>query len=155
MLSRGEAERLLAIARQDELALGRRDYAFLLARLRLGVPLGHLQKLRWGHVEAIRGIDWVRWHGQGEKQRLPGEVWQAICAALEAGDRLEGMGEDEYIFAPLREPGILDAGSRREDWLGERHLSSSTLLANLKLYGRLAGIEATKGSRRPKGSRVS
>jgi len=44
MLSRGETETLLDLYRRDEMLVGMRDYAFMLARLRTGV----LRKLRWG-----------------------------------------------------------------------------------------------------------
>ncbi len=47
LLSRSELEALLGFMGRDSSALGRRDYAFMLARLRLGVPLQRLQRLRW------------------------------------------------------------------------------------------------------------
>ena len=38
--------RLLGITRRDDSALGKRDHAFILARVRLGVPLKAIQRLR-------------------------------------------------------------------------------------------------------------
>ena len=51
LLSRGEVAALLNILEQDDSALGKRDYAFILARLRTGVALKTLQQLRWGQIE--------------------------------------------------------------------------------------------------------
>ncbi len=51
LLSRGEVEALLKILKQDDSALGKRDYAFILARLRMGVTLKTLQQLQWGQIE--------------------------------------------------------------------------------------------------------
>jgi len=47
LLSKGEVEALLRITQQDESALGKRDYAFILTRLRMGAPLKALQEMRW------------------------------------------------------------------------------------------------------------
>jgi len=136
LLSREEVGRLLRALRRDKSALGRRDYAFVLARLRMGVALERLRSLRWREVR------------EGE---LPGEVKGAIWEALEAGGRLETMGDEDYVFAPLREPGV--AGVRKEhgireyraeDWATGKAVSIDALREGLKLYGRLAGIEEGK-----------
>ena len=50
LLSAGEVERLLGILQRDDSALGKRDYAMSLARLRLGVALGAIRKLQWGQL---------------------------------------------------------------------------------------------------------
>jgi hypothetical protein len=124
--------------------VGKRDYAFLLGRLRLGVSLAALRELRWGQIELEGEGVWVRWEPEAERQALPGEAWEAIRAALEAGGRLGKMEAEEFVFAPLGTPGKAEAGSRREDWATERCISSSQALASLKLYGRMAGIEESK-----------
>lgn len=142
--SREEVEALLGTLRKDESALGRREYAFFLARLRLGVPLKALQTLRWGQIEAEGDEVWVRWRAEAGRLRLPDEVWQAVRAYLEASGRLEGMAGEMYVFTPLKEPGREGVGSRREDWQEERPLASCTLLMNLKIYGRAAGIGEEK-----------
>jgi len=144
LLSQGELRRLLRTMRADTSALGRRDYAFTLARVRLGVPLRSLQELKWGQIEQEAEWAWVRWRARAERVRLPGEVWEAIQAALEAGGRLRGMREGDYVFAPLRDPLKMEVGSRAEDWAAGRPLSTSELLLNLKLYGRLAGVPEEK-----------
>jgi site-specific recombinase XerD len=51
LLSKGEVGALLGILEQDDSALGKRDYAFILARLRMGVALKTLQQLQWGQIE--------------------------------------------------------------------------------------------------------
>jgi len=44
-------EALLKILKQDDSPLGKWDYAFILARLRMGVELKTLQQLQWGQIE--------------------------------------------------------------------------------------------------------
>ena len=45
LLSRDELSTLLGILKQDDSPLGNRDYAFTLAKVRMGVPLKALQQL--------------------------------------------------------------------------------------------------------------
>jgi len=85
-----------------------------------------------------------RQSGRMERQLIPAEVWEAIRNALKASGRLAGMRADDYIFSSLAEPGKAETGSRAEDWKAERRLTSKQILYNLKLYGRLAGIEEEK-----------
>ena len=155
LLSRGEVQALLGILKRDTSPLGRREYAFFLARLRLGVPLGYLQRLRWGQIGRVVGESnspvvgdqeqaWVSWRPGAERMLLPGEVWQAILDYLEASGRLAGMREDAYIFAPLADPNKADMGRAAQDWLEDRCLVVNTFLFNLKRYGRLAGIPDEK-----------
>jgi hypothetical protein len=144
LLSREEVKALLGVLKRDETALGKRDYAFTLARLNLGVPLKALQRLEWGQIEEEGGETWVRWHPGAERGRLPGEVWKTIRAYLEASGRWEGMRAGKYIFTPLAEPGKEESGNQAEDWREEKYLSSDQILANLKVYGGLAGIPEDK-----------
>jgi integrase len=71
VLSREELQALLGLMRRATSPIGRRDYAFLLARLRLGVPLGYIQRLKWGQVAPDDSGVWVRWTSEGERRRLP------------------------------------------------------------------------------------
>ena len=145
LLSQKEASRLLRTMERDPAALGKRDYAFTLARLRLGAPLERLRQLKWGQIEHDTEGAWVRWRvGGGERERLPGEVWEAIRTALDASGRLAGMREGDYLFVPLVDPLKADTGSRAEDWQAGKCLSTRQILSSLKLYGRLAGIEEDK-----------
>ncbi len=150
LLSLGEVERLLGMLRRDSSALGRRDYAFFLARLRMGAPLRNLQQLRWGQIEQDFDGAWVRWRAEGERVQLPGEVWEAMrdwgaaCGRLPSTGRKDGMGEGDYIFTPLVDPLRAQSGDQPGEWAKGRSLSSSQILANLKLYGRRAGIEEEK-----------
>jgi len=50
LLSQGELTKLLRTMRGDPSALGRRDYAFTLGRVRLGAA-EKLQQLKWGQIE--------------------------------------------------------------------------------------------------------
>jgi site-specific recombinase XerC len=144
LLSQEEIEALLGILRRDDTPLGKRDYAFFLARLSLGSPLRNLQQLRWGQIDQDKDEAWARWRAETGRVRLPGETWEAIRAWLASGGRLEGMNEGDYIFAPLADP--LDQGpiNRAEAWVKGRYLSRSQILRNLKLYGRRAGIPEEK-----------
>jgi len=158
LLSRGEVEALLKILEQDDSALGKRDYAFILARLRTGVALKTLQQLQWGQIERQLKRDeegapqwelrdklcWVRWRPQARRAPLPGEVWDAIRGYLEASGRLAGMQDQNYIFAPLAEPGKVGEKNTAGDWVGERYLSSYQILRSLKLYGRVVKIPEEK-----------
>jgi hypothetical protein len=103
-----------------------------------------LQGLEWGQIEEEGGETWVRWRPEAERVRLPGEVWEAIRAYLEASGRWEGMRAGKYIFTPLAEPGKAESGSQEEDWREEQYLSSDQILANLKVYGGLVGIPEDK-----------
>lgn len=142
--SQEEIEALLELLGRDGSELGKREYAFFLARLNLGVPLKNLLQLKWEQIEADEAGAWVRWREQGERVRLPLPVWQAMRAYLQASGRLEGMRKGKYIFAPLAEPGKEVTGGRAEDWLEEKQLSNSAILGSLKLYGKQAGIADEK-----------
>ena len=91
-LSAAEVRELLAAIQRDESTLGKRDYAFFLARLLVGVHLKSLLELRRGQIrvenEKVR-ILWGR--GKARRERLPEAVWEAIQDYLEACGRLEGM----------------------------------------------------------------
>jgi len=140
LLSREDVRSLLSAIQQDPSALGRRDYAFTLARLRLGVSLHSLLQLKWGQIELDSHGVWVRWRTTSRRRRLSADVWQAIQAALQTAGRLSSIRPADYIFAPLSDPLKFPAGSRAEDWLPGRCLNRCTLLGNLKRYGRLVGI---------------
>ncbi len=162
LLSRGEVEALLGILERDESALGKRDYAFILARLRMGVALKTLQQLQWGQIERDEDAVWVRWRPQAVRAQLPGEVWDAIRGYLAASGRLAGMQDQDYIFAPLAEPGKAGEKDTAGDWVGDRYpeggtpgrcpeegtpgrcLSSDQILRSLKLYGRAVKIPEEK-----------
>jgi site-specific recombinase XerC len=144
LLSREEVGALLRTMQRDSSELGKRDYAFTLARMRLGAPLSALQQLKWGQIEHDAAGVWVRWRAGRERCRLPEEAWEAMRAWLKASGRLAGMRREDYIFVPLVDPLKAEVGGRAEDWAAGRCLSNSDLLLNLKLYGRLAGIEEGK-----------
>ena len=155
LLNRGEVQALLDILQRDCTPLGRREYAFFLARLRLGVPLSDLRRLQWGQISRVveessspvvgeEGKAWVQWRPGEAPTPLPAEVWQAILDYLQASGRLAGMQAEFYIFAPLAEPGKEERGSAAQDWLEERPLVRRTILENLKIYGRPAGIPEEK-----------
>jgi hypothetical protein len=63
---------------------------------------------------------------------------------LRASGRLDGMREEDYVFAPLAEPMREEDHSVPEAWVKGRYLSSSQILGCLKLYGRRVGIPEEK-----------
>ena len=144
MWSREEVDALLGLVQRDPSPLGKRDYAFFLARLSLGVPLISLQRLTWGQIEQDGEGAWVRWRMDGERVRLPAVVWQAVTDYLNLSGRLDGMAVERYIFAPQVQPVVAGSGEKAEDWLEGQQLSNSAILSSLKVYGRLLGIAESK-----------
>ena len=144
MWTRGEVELFLDLLSRDESQLGKRDYAFFLARLSLGVPLKSLQRLAWGQIEQDAAGAWVSWRMDGRRVRLPDQLWQALTDYLYLSGRLEGMSTGKYIFAPQVQPVVEGSGGMAEDWLEDQQISSSALISSLKLYGRQLGIDETK-----------
>jgi len=148
LLSRQEVDRLLQTLANDPSPLGRRDHAFMLARLHLGVSLGALRELKWGNIQQDAAGAWLCWPGVQARQVLPPPVWQAIREALQAGGRLDGIQPGDFVFAPLVSPATAGTVPGRKwqagDWAAGRCLSRSQLTRGLKLYGRLAGIEPSK-----------
>ena len=144
ILSRLEARALLRLVKRDESLLGKRDYAFFLARLQFGVKLKTLQQLRWGQIEQDQAGAWVRWGPLTERSPLPAAVWDAIRAYLEASKRMAGIRPEAYIFAPLSDPFNREPSGEAADWQSGRYLTRPQIRNNLKLYGRLAGIPEAK-----------
>jgi hypothetical protein len=145
LLSQAELEKLLGYMQRDDSPPGRRDYAFCLARLRLGVPLYSLQKLRWGQIDGTSPEGaWVRWRPEAEPARLPEEVWAAMREWLAASGRLAGMREGDYLFTPLVDPLQREPSDRAEAWDAGRYLSVDGLADHMRLYGLRLGIDKQK-----------
>jgi integrase len=149
ILSEEESTALLRLLKHDPWLLSKRDYAFFLCRLWMGVSYKALQQLKWGQIQVRENGAWIDWEPGKRPTSLPKEAWQAILAYLEAAGRIgkqrpEGMPPEAYIFAPLADPLGTDAGGRASDWDEERYQSSNQLLTILKRYGTLAGIPNEK-----------
>lgn len=168
VLSREEACALLAALKLDDYAVTKRDYAFFLARLRMGVTVKDLLEMRWGEVgdgerrfaygrgggsetaplrggmEAKEGSETAPLQGGSGTEAIPEDVRRAIVDYLWAAGRLEGIGPEAYIFAPLADPLNRDACGEAEDWDGSRHVNSQRMRETLKTFGRLAGIPDEK-----------
>jgi site-specific recombinase XerD len=140
VLSRQQACALLAVLKMDQAIITKRDYAFFLARLRLGVPLKKLQCLQWGQIETDEAGAWVTWEGDVKRTLLPEDVHQAIMHYLEAAGRLSDMRSQAYIFAPLADPLKQEATGKAEEWNKRRYLGTAQIRATLKEYGLLVGI---------------
>lgn len=128
----------------DESILTRRDYAYFLARLRLGVPHKNLRQLQWGQIQIDDSGAWVTWTDEHERSSIPEDVFQAILEYLKASGRLEGLRPQAYIFAPLLDPLKQAAGDHPGDWDDSRCLGNAQIWETLKRYGRLAGIPDPK-----------
>ena len=145
LLGREEVDALLDVMRRDQTPLGRRDYAFVLARLSLGVPLARLQELRWGQIELVadsspsqypaqqdpakqdlakHDIVVVRWQPYGQPSPLPTAVWDALRLYLQASGRLDSIQPAHYIFVPLRRHGKAEPWDRAAGWAEDRFLST-------------------------------
>ena len=149
LLTRIEVENLLGVLRLDDHPLGRRNHAFFLARLRLGVRTIRLQRLEWRQIEAGPEGGRVRWRveePQGRLAAFPQEVWEAILAYLRESGRLEGMARKSpnYVFAPLRPPLFTGKGGEAQDWEEERAMTRVEWLYNLRRYGLTVGIPGEK-----------
>ncbi len=127
-LSEKEEARLLEAVRRDPSALGKRDHALILALLRTGRKAGEVRRLTWGEFKG--------------DPSMPEEVREAARACLEAAGRLEGIRDEEYVFAPSKAPLIREAGKRAEDWDGSRPLSDNGLRKLVQLHARRAGLKA-------------
>ena len=160
LLSRAELRLLLDFMRRDATPLGKRDYAFILARLNFGVPQKFLQRLQWGQLERDASVAdeegaWVRWEpgagacsgvracsplpsgeGPGVRVTVPPEVWQAIRGWLAASGRLDRMQPESYVFVPLASSGRDQTGGSAEAWVERHCISKDELRHSLKLYGR-------------------
>ena len=144
MWSLQELDALLDLLHRDSSPLGKRDYAFFLARINLGVPLKSLQRLTWGQVGQDGDGACVKWRIEGQCVRLPNPVWHAITDYLTLSGRLEGMSAEKVVFAPQVQPVTASSGVRAQDWLEYQPISSSALLSSLKLYGRQLGLPTSK-----------
>jgi len=145
LLSAAEARRLLAALRRDDSPLGKRDYAFTLARLMSGVRLKALLELRWGQIQVEKDQVRVLWAGRKtRREQLPGVVWEAIRDYLAASGRLEGMQADDFIFAKLANPIAWEGGWKAEEWKAGEAISIKTVRRSLHKVGRLAGIAEEK-----------
>ncbi len=140
LLSRDELDRLLAFMQRDGSPIGRRDYVFVLARLRLGVSLARLRKLRWEQIELDGSGAWVRWRPGSPPFRLPDEVWGAIRDWLSSSGRLPGLSPGDYIFTPLFGLFRQTPAGSPEAWDSARYLAYHTIQYTLRLYGRQVGI---------------
>jgi integrase len=115
--TRTEVGAFLDLLSRDKTQLGKREYAYFLARINLGVKLNYLQQLKWEQLEVDEAGAWVRWRLDGEQVRLPNEVWKTIKEYLRVSGRLEGMRAGKYIFAALATPGREITGGKAEDWI--------------------------------------
>jgi integrase len=148
-LTMEESCALLSLLKHDPWLLSKRDYAFFLCRLWMGVPSNWIQQLKWGQVQVQEDGAWVDWGPEIRPTCFPEEAWQAVLDYLQAAGRIgekrpDGMPPAAYIFAPLVDPLGTDATGLASDWDEERFVNRRQLGRSLKRYGTLAGIPGKK-----------
>jgi len=144
LLSRQEVETLLSYMRSDPSALGCRDYALTLARLRLGIPHQSLQRLRWEQIEHSEEGAWLRLRPEARRSPLAADAWEAIQRWLEQSGRLPLMQPGDYIFTPLADALHEAEPNRPEAWAAGKFVSTNGIRANLKRYGRRLDLPEEK-----------
>ena len=141
-LSEEEARALLEAYLLEGSTMSLRDYAYVLARTRLGRPFKDIQQLQWGELERDEaGCHWARWK-DGKRERLDEEVFAAIQNYLRKSGRLGTIGGEAYIFCPKKRG--REGGNSSEDWSDSKYLESSDLCRSLKKMGKAAGIAPEK-----------
>lgn len=144
LLSQAEIHALLEVLSRYRTPLGKRHYAFFLARLHTGVRHHALLNLRWGQLERDAAGVWLRWRAEADRVPLALEAWQAIQEWLIASGRLAGLSPERYIFTPLVNAKLVGGSERPQDWVEDRALSDEVMRSALKSSGRQAGIPAQK-----------
>ncbi len=141
--NQGEVDALMSLVQRDTSTLGKRDYAFFLARLNLGVQLKSLLHLRWSQLRFSESTTWVTWRAGTKSVELPGEVWRAIEDYLESSGRRAKMHNQSIIFAGTADRFAHNHGEE-PTWVEDRPMYFGTMRYSLKLYGRRAGIHEAK-----------
>lgn len=135
-LSEAEEAKLLA-AIDVQTGWGRRDYALILFLLRSGRKAEEILGLRWGDFVVRK--DGVEAGGE----RVDWDVWAAIWRYLEGCGRLEGIKDQDAVFAPLT-----DACGRVERLYGEdwqnHELAAGSVGRSIQMYAGWAGLAATE-----------
>jgi hypothetical protein len=149
MLTPAEASAFLSVFEQDPSLLSKRDYAFFLARLNLGVPYQYLQKLRWEQLQFLPNGVWVDWGPAKTPTRLPDPIAHAILSYLVLSGRLNPAislfpSPASYIFAPQDSRLPKGPTGCPADWVDSRYVDRHTLLRIIKLYGSRLGIPAPR-----------
>jgi site-specific recombinase XerD len=128
-ISRADARALLAACDRRS-PVGRRDYAVIIALLRLGLRRGELARLRLDDIDWRAGELVVRGKGREDRLPLPADVGAAIAGYLRRGrpvsDRRELFLRARAPYAPIasgtvastvrracRRAGIPEVGSHR------------------------------------------
>lgn len=140
-----QARKLLAVFREDRSILSLRDFALVLARLRMGVKNRALLELKWDQVDPARKASSQGGKiKRGEPLEIPPDVLEAILHYLHVSGRLEIIQDQDYIFAPLRDPLLVEASGAGEEWDGGKRLLNKTFNFILKKFGGLVRIPAGK-----------
>lgn len=119
---------------------GARDFALLATSVYLGVRVSELVGIRWGDIVHSDGKIFYRWAGKGGKSatdELPQPCYDAIVAYLEAAGRMDGMGEDDYVFVALSDVAARLPNVRSNSG----HLTPAMVGRILKKCARRAGLD--------------
>ncbi len=122
-LTRSDVEAMLSAIATDfgdpEIGLSaKRDYALVLALVRLCLRASEACALRWGRFSTHNGRTRIAFVGKGRKPAhldLPGDLWQTLQAWKRAYERATGaaLGPSDPVFLPLSPKPLVEARSRR------------------------------------------
>lgn len=147
ILSHAEAQALLDVFKKDTWVLSKRDYAFFLCQLNLGITAGVLRKLQWDQIRVDDTGTWIDLGLGRPPIRLVDEAWQAILTYLRASSRLTDQRnppDEAYIFAVVRNLISGDNYKTLEHWIENRAVGTRQIHVILNRYGEMAGIAPEK-----------
>lgn len=124
--------------------IGLRDRALVLTYFYTGRRSTEIRTLRWREIAEEEGRWWYTWRGKGNKTRtdeMPLPAYNAIIEYLAAAGRLDGMGEDDFIFTALSDVATRLPGVER---MPDQALSSSFVNRVIKKCARRAGLKWRK-----------
>lgn len=139
----GEQVRALLRAIPRKHVYGLRNYALLLFYIASGRRSAEIRNLRWGDFKRDDPVRY-RWSGKGRARwdECPAEVWAAIGDYLAAAGRLAQMAPDDYVFTALSDRAGRLPHVPEGYVFSEQPLSGTEVLRILRMYARLAGIQA-------------
>jgi site-specific recombinase XerD len=142
VLSTQEIQALLQAISSDSSILSLRDYAFTLTRLLIGVTNSQLLRIKWGNITFAEIKTWFTYWQRHEtvKQEIPEAAWRAIARYLEESGRMEHIGKEDYIFAPLAYPSNTSMRGDAGDWNVNSFIDGRSFGLYLKKFARKARI---------------
>lgn len=127
---------------------GKRDYALLLAIYATACRASEILNLKWGDLQpTAEGSYMFSFRGKSGKTdrvEMAKEVYDNIVLYLQAAGRLEGIGEDDYVFTRLGDSYKRLPVFKGVDLDPNTPISHDTASGILKKYARRAGVDKKK-----------